>query len=660
MDGPQSSSVNSIVDGVVASHTDAIIRLENPKRAGFVAAVNVGMRISERDVVLLNSDTVVTADWLERLMDAAYSSGDIGTVTPFSNHATLCSIPRPHEENLLPTGFDAATFDRLVEGVSQRVYPRVPTGVGMCLYIRRALIDEIGVFDEVTFGLGYGEENDFCFRALKRGWLNVIDDATFVYHAGEGSFGSSAIQAQRRGSAALARLHPEYDDTIGEFMSNDSTAPARQRVMAKLRPVRNVLRTREPARVVHLVHGWPPFNHAGSELYAKWLVDRQLRWRDVAVYARIEARSRVKGQAIELLDQGARVRLVVNNFVQRNPRSRNSIADSFFDADFARFLAIEKPDLVHIHHLIGHAFSLAAVARKFNVPIIYQIQDWWSLCARINLFDWQWQRCSGPGFFKCSVCAPLTTIRPARVWNKALHLDRRRQARRAFTAADAYIMGSEFIRKDYAAAGLLEPSKPAFVIPYGIDLPPSRTVRGPVRKPIRFGYIGSVLPHKGVHIAVEAFRDVPATDASFRIWGDLRIAPEYVDSLRAKAGSAAISFAGTFNEEEKAQVFEAIDVLIVPSVGLESFGLVAREAMARRVPVIASRDGALTELLPPGSGGAFFTTNDPDGLRALIEEIVRSPAVIDAWSEALPEPKTVDRHAEEIEEVYAAVLAERR
>ena len=61
--------------------------------------------------------------------------------------ATLCSIPRPYEENFLPTGFDVTTLDHLVEGVSQRVYPRIPTGVGMCLYIRRALIDEIRLAD---------------------------------------------------------------------------------------------------------------------------------------------------------------------------------------------------------------------------------------------------------------------------------------------------------------------------------------------------------------------------------------------------------------------------------------------------------------------------------------------------------------------------------
>src|SRR5258708_29793178 len=147
------------------------------------------MRASSRDVVLLNSDTIVTARWLDKRIDASISSGDIGTVTPLSNNATLCSVPRPFEENLIPTGFDVESFAELVERVAKRTYPRLPTGVGVCLFIRRALLDDIGYFDAERFGLGYGEENDFCMRALARGWLHIADDATFIGHAGHRSFG---------------------------------------------------------------------------------------------------------------------------------------------------------------------------------------------------------------------------------------------------------------------------------------------------------------------------------------------------------------------------------------------------------------------------------------------------------------------------------------
>jgi glycosyltransferase involved in cell wall biosynthesis/GT2 family glycosyltransferase len=652
--------VDRLVEMFGAVHREATLRLANDRRSGFVKSANRGMRASARDVVLLNSDTAVTPNWLEQLVDAATSTGDAGTVTPFSNHATLCSIPEPFRENLLPSGLDVPSFARLIESVSQRAYPRLPTGVGMCLYIRRELINDIGLFDEHRFGFGYGEENDFCFCAIKRGWLNLLDDATFIYHAGEGSFSHSAASARRRAARVLHRIHPEYYVTIASFMKNDPVAPVRERITARLRARDPKAARRRPDRIAHLVHGWPPFQHGGTELYAKWLVDRQVRWRDVVVYARFDAPSRRKGDSLALFDAGARVQLVVNNFVQRNPLSRNAIADPALDRHFARFLIEEKPDLLHIHHLAGHAFSLSHVARKLRIPIVYQIQDWWTLCARVNLFDRYWKRCTGPAIAKCSRCAPLTAISPAPVWNRALHIERRTKARKAFEAADAYVMGSEFIRNDYTAAGLLNPSKPVFVVPYGIDLLPSQRPRAVRTGPIRFGYVGSILPHKGLHIAVEAFSHLVPSEAELQLWGDARISPEYTETLKAMAGTAAISFRGTFDEKDKTRVFASIDVLLVPSVGLESFGLAAREAMACGVPVIAADDGALRELLTPGSAGALFESGNPGSLRAILETIVRSPQIIEAWSAALPQPKHFDRHAEEIEDVYAAVLAARR
>src|SRR5204862_200632 len=186
--------------------------LRNERRIAFAASLNRGIAESTPDVVLLNSDTIVTPRWIEKLIDAAYSHEDIGTVTPLSNNATLCSVPRAFEENLIP---DIASFAERVERVSMRSYPRIPTGVGFCLYIRRALLDDIGLFDAKRFADGYGEENEFCLRALDRGWLHIADDATFIYHPGHRSFGDSRScagarlrEVSDRGASAVAARAP--------------------------------------------------------------------------------------------------------------------------------------------------------------------------------------------------------------------------------------------------------------------------------------------------------------------------------------------------------------------------------------------------------------------------------------------------------------------
>jgi glycosyltransferase involved in cell wall biosynthesis len=410
------------------------------------------------------------------------------------------------------------------------------------------------------------------------------------------------------------------------------------------------------------VHGWPPFQHAGTELYAYWLVQRQRERHHVAVYTRADDPSRADGEAIELDDDGVRVRLIANNFTSRNPLRRNAIRDRALERDFERFLKEERPQLLHVHHLAGHAFSLLRVAKRLGIPIVLQIQDWWFLCARVNRFDRHGDRCSGPAPEKCERCATLTKIPPATIANRVVHRLRRRAAREALHACDAFVAGSHAIRNDYLP--YVPRSKPFHVLPYGIALwtaaakPPlseGKAVAAPPQsKALRFGYVGSIAPHKGVHTAVEAMLGIDPSRATLKIWGDANAFPDYADKLTHGDG---VVFEGRFREDEKPRVFASMDVLLVPSIGLESFGLAAREAMASGVPVIASAGGALDEMFEAGTCGEFFPAGDAAALRAIIGQLIDDPSIVDRWSRNLPQPKRDDVHAAEIERVYDAVLA---
>ncbi|MCC8987036.1 MAG: glycosyltransferase, partial [Candidatus Contendobacter sp.] len=115
-----------------------ITLLRNAQNLGFVQTVNRGMALhEERDVVLLNSDTEVAGDWLDRLTQCAYSAPDIGTVTPFSNNATICSYPQTCADNALPPGYTVETLNALFRRVNTGQSVPIPTAVGFCMYIRR-------------------------------------------------------------------------------------------------------------------------------------------------------------------------------------------------------------------------------------------------------------------------------------------------------------------------------------------------------------------------------------------------------------------------------------------------------------------------------------------------------------------------------------------
>lgn len=640
----------------------AVVVLRNGDRLGFVRSVNRGLRESSNDAVLLNSDTRVTARWLEKLETAADSAADVASVTPFSNNATICSLPRFLAENTIPAGHDVDSFAQLVEGCSQRVYPDLPTGVGVCLYLRRKVLDEIGLLDEEAFGFGYGEESELCMRATRAGYRHILDDATFIYHEGQRSFGATRRRRVARAHRVMRRRHPDYLRRVAAFIERDPLAPLRERVVNELRPRRAPARVPGLERVVHVVHGWPPWNHAGTELYARWLAGEQARDREVVVYSRVADPDRVLGDAIEHVDGGLRVRLMVNNFHQRNPISRNAIESRVLRADFGRLLDEVGPDLVHVHHLAGHCASLFLEVRRRRIPLVYQLQDWWTPCARVNLFHRDGGLCSGPAPGKCSRCLPLTGRRPARLWNPALYRLRELVTRRALASADALVMGSRAIEESYRALGFLPPDVPRHVIPYGVQAEELRSGGSAAARepgPLRFGIIGSLLPHKGVHVAVEAFRDLPPESALLEIWGDPVADPAYAAALRERAAAGDVRFHGRFDEDRKGSILSSLDVLLVPSIGLESFGLVAREAFASGTPVIASRRGALAEIFDDGEGGALVEPEDPDALSSLLRSVIEDPSVLDRWRERLPPVRDAAAHALDVDRIYRAVLRAR-
>lgn len=685
LDGPQDAAVEEALAPLQGRGDQEAVVLRQPERGGFAAAVNRGLATSGRDAVLLNSDTQVTARWLDKLQRAAQSAPDVGTVTPFSSHATICSLPRFLAENTVPAGHDVDSFAALVERVAAPSYPRLPTAVGFCMLVRRRLLAAVGGFDAERFGLGYGEEVDLCLRASAAGFVHLLADDTYVWHRGNGSFGGERAARVRRAERHMRRLHPDYTRTIADFIRRDPLAEARSRVLAALAPPRAGAPARPgaPRRVVHLVHGWPPFATAGTEVYAQGLARRQARHRDVAAFARAAPAERRTGDAIEHHDHGVRVRLLVNRFDQRDPLARNALDERRQRRAFARFLEEERPDLLHVHHLAGHVATLAGVASRRGIPVVMQLQDWWPLCARVNLLHRDGYLCPGPGIGRCAACAPLTRRPPAALWNRLLHALRRRWMRRALGAADVLVAGSRFLADSYARLGWVPAGRAIRVIPYGIESDglaavAAARVSTPQRLPLRCGFIGSLMPHKGAHVAVAAFADFAPAMATLDVWGDPAADLEYTRRLHALAGPA-VRFRGRFPEGGEARVMAELDLLLVPSLGLESFGLVAREAHAAGVPVLASRRGALPEMFAAetaervelllgegeagaaaanGHGGALVEPDDPPAIAHWLRRLVAEPGLLASWRRT-PPPKSMDEHAEEIEALYSEVLSGR-
>ncbi|MBD1378991.1 glycosyltransferase [Metabacillus arenae] len=173
---------------------DGIILIKNKENIGYTKSVNIGLKSSSsRNVVILNSDTIVSMGWLNKLIDALDSEEKIGIVSPLSNAASYQSVPRifkpgTTEWDIHEPPFNVQLWSQFVKQTSGRKRPYLPNLNGFCLAIKRKVINKIGYFDEKKFPLGYGEENEYCLRAQDNGFDTRIVDNCYIYHAKSKSF----------------------------------------------------------------------------------------------------------------------------------------------------------------------------------------------------------------------------------------------------------------------------------------------------------------------------------------------------------------------------------------------------------------------------------------------------------------------------------------
>lgn len=224
------ASPDPAIAELMNSLPEAWVRVRNETNLGFVGTANLGLALCQRqDVILLNSDTRVTPGWLEAIETCAASAPDIASITPLSNNAEIASVPQFCQANPWPD--QPERWARACRDSGSPLYPEVPTGVGFCLFMRRACLDQVGVFDEFAFGRGYGEENDWCMRAIKAGWRHVICDAAFVAHQGNASFGPLGLGPGGQAIETLLARHPDYMDRVRAFIDADPLAGRRAAIV---------------------------------------------------------------------------------------------------------------------------------------------------------------------------------------------------------------------------------------------------------------------------------------------------------------------------------------------------------------------------------------------------------------------------------------------
>jgi len=211
------------------------ILIKNDENVGFVGTINKLARLADNHFVILNTDTEVPYGWLERLMYPIFEFEKVATTTPFTNAGTICSFPDYLKDNPLPDGLSVNEVDEYFRKVSLNANIEIPTGVGFCMGVNKHVVEKIGMFN-VVFGKGYGEENDFCQRAISIGYKNIHVANLFVYHKHGGSFLSEEKQSLiDRNLKILNRMHPTYARDVNNTILQDLLMPIRAILNLKIK-----------------------------------------------------------------------------------------------------------------------------------------------------------------------------------------------------------------------------------------------------------------------------------------------------------------------------------------------------------------------------------------------------------------------------------------
>ncbi|MFK4136210.1 glycosyltransferase [Pseudomonas luteola] len=201
------------------------------KNGGFSEAVNIGfVAAGERDVVIVNADAVVQDNWLDKLIRCADQDERIATVTPFTNNGEVATFPYICKSLKVSTIDLAKKINSVAEKVNSGKIIDLPVAIGFCMYIRRSCLEDIGYFDAQKWGRGYGEETEFCIKALSHGWRHVLAADSFAIHRGGVSFGNEKLERIINNSKIISKDYPFYDSFIQRYIKEDPASKLRRRI----------------------------------------------------------------------------------------------------------------------------------------------------------------------------------------------------------------------------------------------------------------------------------------------------------------------------------------------------------------------------------------------------------------------------------------------
>jgi len=393
--------------------------------------------------------------------------------------------------------------------------------------------------------------------------------------------------------------------------------------------------------ILKIIHGYPLNYNAGSEVYSQSICNELSKLNKISVFTREE---NPYSPDFDIRHEKANDNL--DFYFVNNPQGKDGYRHKQMDDNFAELVKQLNPDIAHVGHVNHLSTGLIDELNKLNIPIVYTIHDFWLMCPRGQFLTRSigkannFQLCEKQEDKKCATDCYKVYLsgreeneqQDIKSWSNWVH-NRMIETKSIINKVDLFIAPSQYLRNRFINEFSV-PENKIIYLDYGFPTEYlTQTEKSKEKTNFTFGYIGTLIPAKGVNDLIEAFKQIyePAT---LKIYGRENGQSTKALKLLASTSKNKIEFAGEYiNHNLADEVFSKVDCIVVPSIWGENSPLVIHEAQSCKIPVITADFGGMKEYVQHKVNGLLFEHRNTSSLQEQLRFAIANPNLMKQFGE---------------------------
>jgi GT2 family glycosyltransferase len=583
--------INRYLKVQVKSFKNAVL-ITNYQNLGFVKSVNKGFSyVNSEFFILLNSDTEVPKNWLSRMVKPLVLEEKLASVTPFSNDATIFSFSE--QKNLVNKTYKNLSLAKIDHVFSQlpllNPVIKVPTGVGFCMGIKSKYVNQIGFLSE-EFGKGYGEENDWCMRALKAGLYHGVVNNLYIHHKSGSSFLKKEKELLlKKNHQLLIKKYPTYEILIRDFINTRQLSTLKGLVKFKLDQNKKTILI-----VDHDIGGGA--NHYRNELIQNLLI---------------------KNKQIILFTDNDMSGLMQITFYSKKHKLVAKLDDL---NSFKNIFNLFEIDEIVYNNAVNHRDPLSLIKdildlkKEFKFKITTLIHDFYPICPSYTLIDKDGKYCGVPkSIDTCKSCVNKLNPTYSGILNENNNILEWRRLWGSFIKSSHNVVCFSNSSKEILLKAYPFIKSNIKVIPHLVKWKPTKV---PIVKSsnLHIGIIGAINYAKGASVLNEILNYIEKNQ--------LQIKVTLLGEISLFFYNPKLKILGRYEKNELPNLIEKnrINMILMPSIWPETFSYVVSEIIKMDLPLVSFGLGAQGEKVKAYKKGLVLplTLSTEDLLNSII------------------------------------------